>query len=446
MSNHADSIWTIRLASLATPERVRRYPATVAVVFLLVWLGGFLQGRQGGVLDAWGKFLGNDFVAFYTGGTFLLRGHMDRLYELSAQHAFQQSLTPVELAQTSPFINPPFATVLYAPFAAVGDYLWALLWWWGAGVMCIAVSIACLRRAVPGLSGRPAWHLWAIVGCAPPTLLWLGYGQATPWIMMIWCGVFWCVMCGREVRGAALLGLLAFKPQLALGWALVFMVQRRVWALCAGALVLGATLAVSVYIWPDAMWRWWEMRTELVEMLRVPSYPSWGVCSVYGFFNGLVYPFSPGAADVLTLVSSFVLGSGLVWLWWGAAREDRGDAFCARVAITLMCAPLLAVQYYTYDLMLGVVPVMIMVGVCHRRHPGKYLDGGPVLVWTAILYLASFVGPPLIAAQVDWMRSQGLTPWFIQPIPGLVLAWSAAVYRAIIIPTRASVVIEREDD
>lgn len=433
MPNPTTSSLITRLAALCTPERVRRYPATVAVVFLIVWLGGFLMKRQGGVLDAWGKFLGNDFVAFYTGGRFLLDGRMHELYDLSAQHAFQQGLTPVELAQTSPFINPPFATILYAPFAALGDYMWALGAWWAIGVVCVAGSVWCVRRAVPGLMGRPAWHMWAIVGCAPPTLLWLGYGQATPFILLVWSVVYWLVVKKREVLGAAVLAVLAFKPQLALGWALVLAMQRRWGALVAGAGVLAAWIGASTWCWPDVMGAWWGMRGELVEMLRAPSYPGWGVCSIYGFFNTLVYPFSQGLADGLTIICSAALLGGLVWLWWGSRACDA-SSFHARVAITMMCAPLLAVQYYTYDLMLGVLPVWIVVGLCHRKFKGVYLDGGPVLVWTAILAIGSFIAPPLLAAQLDMMREYGMTPWCMQPIPCLILAWSVAVYRVLIAP------------
>ena len=217
-----------RIADLCTPERVRRYPAAIAAMFLAVWLAGFAFFGLDVQRDASGKFIGNDFVAFYTGGRSLIEGRTEALYDLSAQHRFQQSLTTLPLKQTSPFISPPHATLFYAPFAAVGDYRLALLLWWAAGLICFVVSAIWARGAAPGLKARPLWQLLAVLGCAPPTLLWLGYGQATPFVFAIWSGAYALLTTGRPKAAGCALALLAFKPQLALGVVVVLIARREV--------------------------------------------------------------------------------------------------------------------------------------------------------------------------------------------------------------------------
>lgn len=433
--------WQDRVAAHCTRERVQRYPATIFVVFLLVWLGGYLLGSKDRVLDAWGKFLGNDFVAFYTGARFWLDGRLASVYDLEQQHLFQAALTAAgEVAQTSPFINPPYAVVWYAPFAAMGDYLWALIAWLVCGVALFVASVrgVHLEGELPGRGVMMAQLL-----LAPPFLLWLGYGQATA-VVFFWLAMSYGAMRrGRWVWGGAALGMLAFKPQLALGLVLVIVGRRRWGALAAGASVLALWVGLGFALSPEAMAAWWSKSGEWAAMLREESYPAWGVCSIYGFYNLLVYPLSPRLADALTALSSAALLGWLVRCVWrvrDAAWES--EEVQATVAIVLMCAPLLAVQYYTYDLLLCVLPVWIVTRLCvARRGQGDergaaspYLDGGAVLAWTAILYGVTFLGPVVIGAQVAWFeQGLGLPGVSVQIVPLVAIGWSAAVQRKFLI-------------
>ena len=429
------------LAQLCTRERVRRYPATIFVVFFVVWLGGYLLGSKDRVLDAWGKFLGNDFVAFYTGGRFLLEGRLDVLYDLETQHIFQASLTASgEIAQTSPFINPPFAVVWYTPFAALGDYLFALVAWFVCGLALFLLAAKSVHEKGDASSPRV---MIAQLLLAPPFLLWLGYGQATAIVFFVLAVSYGAMRRGRWVGSGAVLGMLAFKPQLALGLVLVIVGRRKWGALCAGACVLALWIGLGFVLSPGAMWQWWSRSSEWAAMLRAESYPAWGVCSIYGFYNLLVYPLVPWLADVLTALSSLLLLGWLGRCIWRVRDEAwESEAVQATVAIVLMCAPLLAVQYYTYDLLLGVLSIWIVSRLCAtRREQGgdvsgvsPYLDGGPVLAWTAILYGVTFLAPVAIGAQVAWFE-QGLG-WpgvSVQVVPLAILGWSVAVHRKFLI-------------
>ena len=425
-----------------TRERVRRYPATIFVVFFVVWLGGYVLWSEDRVLDAWGKFMGNDFVAFYTGGRFLLDGRLDELYLLERQHLFQASLTASgEIAQTSPFINPPFAAVWYAPFVAMGDYLWALIAWCVCGLVLFAGSAKVVHEEGDEVGPRV---MVAQLVLAPPFLLWLGFGQATALVFFLLAAGYGLMRRGRWGWSGAVVGMLAFKPQLALGLVLVIVGRRRWGALLAGAMILACWVGVGFLLSPEAMMAWWGKRAEWAAMLREESYPAWGVCSIYGFYNLLVYPLVPWLADVLTALSSVALLGWLVRCLWrvrDAAWES--DAVQAAVAIVLMCAPLLAVQYFTYDLLLGVLPIWIVTRLCARRGGeatqeeaavSPYLDAGPILAWTALLYGVTFLAPVVIGAQVAWFeQGLGLPGVSVQIVPLTILGWSVAVKRKFLI-------------
>ena len=115
----------------------------------------------------------------------------------------------------------------------------------------------------------------------------------------------------------------------------------------------------------------------------------------------------------------------------------------AAVAIVLMCAPLLAVQYFTYDLLLGVLPIWIVTRLCARRGGeatqeeaavSPYLDAGPILAWTALLYGVTFLAPVVIGAQVAWFeQGLGLPGVSVQIVPLTILGWSVAVKRKFLI-------------
>ncbi len=423
----------LHIAAFCTEERVRRYPTIIAITFLLVWIGGFLLNRQDRAVDAWGKFLGNDFVAFYTGGSFLLQNRLDDLYNLGAQHTFQQSLTHVELAQTSPFINPPYATFLYAPFAAIHDYLLAIIAWYALGILAIFLSAKLVKQSGPLFDHTRLKWLIAQVILIPPFLLWLGYGQATPFVLLILSASYSTLTKEQPVRSGIILGCLAFKPQLALGLVLVMLIRTRIKALISGFITLLCWIGIGALWMPDAMNTWWSMRSQWIDMLRDPTYPSWGVCSLYGFFNTLIAPINTTLADSLTVLTSLALIIALgKMLWDGRSSPLSSIPNQARLAIVLMCNPLLSIQYYTYDLVLCVLPIWIIYAISTTTaQPQKktYLDGAEVLAMTAILGATTLLGPLFLSMQLEWFKSFHLPPVGIQPVTLVIIAWSFYVYK-----------------
>ena len=425
--------WIDRIARLCTPERVRRYPATIAVVFFGVWLFSFIGMRQDPIMDRWGKFLGSDFMAFYTGARFWLDGSLAQLYDFDAQRSFQLAqLTDATTNELAPFINPPFAVLIYAPFAALGSYVSALIAWWVAGVTWLLGALILIRRATPGLRDWSLGRMSAVVLCFPPTLVWIAYAQASSLILIIWAVTLWLLTREREFLAGLTLGLLAFKPQLALGLAIPLIAARRWRALAGGACALAIWGVVVWALFAEQQLEWLGLVGELRQMLRSPGYPGWGVHSLYGFWNLAVYPLSETAADALTTITSSALGvSGLIW--WSRAKWDlTDDAWWVRIAITSALATLLGVQFFWYDLLLWMFPFLIVCGVARRRFThARYLDDGPILGWSALIFITTFVWGPLLQGLLAWMKSAGLPPVGLQLTTPLLLAWCWTVWKKL---------------
>ena len=103
---------------------------------------------------------GYDFLAFYTGGTFVRTGQSEKLYDLEAVRAFQHGMareTGIELrpGAVGPFWNPPIVAWVFAPLSAL-PYRAAFLLWTIANLACFAGAMGILSSIVArALPARP---------------------------------------------------------------------------------------------------------------------------------------------------------------------------------------------------------------------------------------------------------------------------------------------------
>jgi hypothetical protein len=422
-----------RVASVCTPDRVRVYPPVVAGLFFAIWAASYAVMRKSAILDGFGRFLGNDFMAFYTGVRLWMAGRADVLYDFEVQQAFQVEQAGQPIDFVIPFISPPNALWVYAPFAQ-GSYLSGLLLWWAVHIAGAVGAAWLVRRDVsPGLAAHlTVGQQAAVCLCFMPTLMWLSFGQATGLVLLIWAGSLALLARGRDFSSGLVLALLAFKPQLALGPALVMAGGRRWAALAGGALGLGVWGGLTAWQLGPQLEVWIARGPKIAELLRADEYARWGVHSLYGFFNLLVGPLSPGLASALTGLGSLTLiGAGL-WAWRGAVWAPQTADWRARAAVTLVLGSLSGLHLFVYDAMLWLIPLwLVLPDVSARRpadSPTPYLDGGPVLAWTGLVFWTTFLSGPLVQGQWAVMDAVGLPQVALQPSTLCVLGWCHAVW------------------
>ncbi|TMA24254.1 MAG: DUF2029 domain-containing protein, partial [Deltaproteobacteria bacterium] len=407
--------WVAWIVRVATPQRMRVYTGLMAAPMLCGLAWNYARGS--GLLDGSGNVIGGDFLAFYTGARLFLAGRLAESYQAGdrfdfpAQVAFQQELlAPQRPTGVDAFVNPPHAVLFYLPFAG-SSYAVGLALWWTAGLAALALSIGLLRRELPALRAVPAWRLFAACWLFLPTWAWFGYGQATALILLVCTGFFVLLRRGRDGWAGACLSCLAFKPQLAVASALLLLARGRWRALAAGAGGAAAWLAVGYALAPDAARAYLALVPRLGAMLRVQGYDTSGVQSFFGFAALLLDASSARAADLLG--AALVLGAlgWLAWRWWrtpwrpGTSRWDRMIA--ATFAIGWLASP----QLYLYDLMLLLLPFAI---VWSHSPPGAPLGGGPVLAWTAVVWLLAFLGTPLARVQLYLSSAISVGPFAVQ--------------------------------
>jgi hypothetical protein len=422
--------WVAWVDRIATPRRMRVYAGLMAASMLCGLAWNYARGS--GLLDSSGNVIGGDFLAFYTGARLFLAGRLAESYDPGAQFAFpaqmafqRELLAPQRVTGVSAFVNPPHAVLLYLPFAWP-RYGVGLALWWIAGLAALALSIGLLRRELAALRAVPAWRLFAGCWLYLPTYAWFGFGQATAFILLIYTGFFVLLRRGRDGWAGACLSCLAFKPQLALAAGLLLLARGRWRSLAAGAAGAAAWLAIGYVLAPEATRGYLALAPQLGTMLRFSGYDTFGIQSFFGFAALLLDAFSTRAADVLAALLTIGALGWLSWRAWhtpwrpGASDWDR--LLAATFAIGLLASP----QLYLYDLMLLLLPFAI---VWSHSAPGAPLGGGPVLAWSAIVWLLAFLSTPLTRAQLYAASALGLGPVALQLATPAILAWGIEVVR-----------------
>src|SRR4051812_30926738 len=139
--------------ALFQPVRLRRrlWQGAIALALFIgtLGIGNFCVPAEK-ALDR--KVLGQDFIAFYTAGTFAREGRFDDLYNLDKVHTFQRQTAreaQIDLGENfGPFWNPPFYAWLFAPLSHLSFYH-AVLVWTGVSLLSLLGSMLLLCRMLP---------------------------------------------------------------------------------------------------------------------------------------------------------------------------------------------------------------------------------------------------------------------------------------------------------
>ena len=414
-----------RIVGLCRPGRVKVYPWAMVVSLICAWLVvAFILGNL--PLDANGNFVGNDFAAFYTGARFWIEGNTDELYNLPKQKEFQQEISHAEFDSLVPFLNPPIALLLYAPFSLAG-YIPGLLTWWAFGLTAWIVGIELLRRTGPSTAG--SGQLLTIALRFFPFVAVFLYGQATGVIFLVWAGTLALLRINRDLLAGLCLSLLAFKPQLALPLVIPLLFAGRIRALAGGAIGLAVAATISFQLFPGETSAWFGFSSEIVDLLRGDGYPRWGLHSLWGFFVLLLDPIAGQLVNVATSLTSLSLLGLLGFIWWREPWQPQSRSWNHCMAASVAVALMMGMHLFLYDLALLLVPFLLIAPYHRCANPNTYLDGGSLLGWTALVWITTFSSSYFVKLQMILLKCVGLPAVGLQVSILAVLGWSWTVYR-----------------
>ena len=277
-----------------------------------------------------------------------------------------------------PWVYPPYTLLLAIPFA--------LLPWWLNYVSFQLLSFAGLMAALRlwQAPGRAGWLLPAGVILCPATAFTIGAGQNSFFsASLVTAGI--CFMHCRPRLAGVLLGLLAFKPQLAI-LVPVALAAAGAWiAFAAAAVTVAALLAFSLVVPGMELWHGWLN----LFLSGDPAFHTWvNAGRIYGqsVFTCLRMVGLPDDAANFGQLLAVVFAAVCVWL---AFRRRLPPA--EQLAV-LLCGMILAAAHVgNYDaIMLGTAAMLVLLqGLSRPFLPGEALLA--MLVWAS-----TTINPPFI--------------------------------------------------
>lgn len=419
-------------ANWLTRGRCMRLAIAIVATTLSAALHSYATG--GPMVDANDTIIGADFSAFYVGARLLHDGREGELYDFDAQKAEHHALiAPVQTDDFHPYINPPFFAAALAPLSALPYRTALTLWWLTSGATLLGIVLV-LRKELPGLAERSVAELLRMALLFYPTIMSFLFGQNSVFTLLLLTLWLTLLRRGRDLLAGIALGLLLFKPQLALGPVLIMVAQARIRVLLGALLGASAWLTLGLLHVPGAMNSYSQLAPQLFQLIGSRGYPAWGLESLYGFAVLLLVDVDLAWGRAFGYMLTAVGALCIVLGWRGVRWEPGTRAWDLRMAATIALSLVTSPHLYHYDAMLMLLPLALLFARARseqRRNGADLpLDGGPLLVYSATLYAALVFGPLL----THWLWDLGERTGTIGAAPQLgtcaIVLWAFVVMRS----------------
>jgi hypothetical protein len=349
---------------------------------------------------------GLDFIAFYTGGTFVREGRSDLLFDLRAVQAFQRRLawqSGVELGDAlGPWWNPPFYAWVFVPLSRL-PFTQATRAWIAINVICAALSCWLLCRFLPrGTSLKTRLLVPVLIALSTPFIHCVTHGQNTCTSLLLLCLIATAWRSGKALFAGALAGLLFYKPQLAVvvaGMLVISLGWRALFGMAATGSVL---LLLMLTRMPEALDQFFVQMPLNLHFVQAKNVYMWERHATFNAFWRLLLQGrtigETGAA--VKALSTLCMAAVAVMLLrisplgrWINPFARCADASTSQsrdrlIAATIAATPLLMPFYFDYDLLLLAIPAVLLAGDVMRTGTAlSRSDRWLVATWSALFAL-----------------------------------------------------------
>jgi hypothetical protein len=228
-SSHSGKFWPRELILWLIP--------LLLIVQITIWSVFLPQGGLRGVAD---------FRPFYTGGYMIRTGHREDLCNYDAQKRFEDALVPVNIDFMLPIIHLPFEELGFVPlsFFSYRTAYWMFL---TLNLGLVVICVRLLRPKMQVMSNRWRWFPALLFAAFYPISRAAVQGQDSIILLTLFAAALGALDKGNELAAGILVGIGAFKFQIAIPILLLFLLWRR-WRFCAGFAVSGVSAAL-VSLW-----------------------------------------------------------------------------------------------------------------------------------------------------------------------------------------------------
>jgi len=350
------------LAGLLNSRRLRDYPRLFLLTTALVLIGNvaFRSGWMGGL----GQVIGSDFVTLYAAGISWRAGAAS-LYDFRTQEAIQQQLVaPSVLPGLNPYISPPYVAMGYSVLThlplVVAFVAWQIL---TVAAVIFAAAILSRRLLAPALRRRGMTNVQLVVITLSCFAFVEGFivGQNHGVTLLLATLAVVYSLRGMGLSAGLCAGALIYKPQLAVGLLLVWLLWRRYRSLLGFAATAGIWVGTSLVLGGTEPFRTYVMLSDqLLRLPYTPGFPAYLMVTPYGFLATIFGDFWLNATQWFATVWAMVATIALAATAWRSRRipaAQRGLVLAGALLYPLIVAP------YTllHDLIL-LVPVFVLLG------------------------------------------------------------------------------------
>ncbi len=384
---------TVSRADWLNRQRILAWSGILLIAEVLFL--GFMVLWHHGVFIPINPPTSTDFVSFYAAGRLALAGTPALAYDQAAHAA-------AEIAATAPgipyqfFFYPPVYLLLCAPLALLPYMVGFVLF----ETTTLAAWLLVMRRIM-----RAQGWAWCVPVLAYPAVFWtLGLGQNS-FLTAALLGAITLLVDERPVAAGVVLGMLCYKPHLALLAPVALAAGGRWRSFAAAAATAASLVGLSVLLFGTDTWR-----DYLTAVAGSPAVYETGRIDLAGFITpygaARVLGADAGAARLLQAAVSVLVAMTVGWIWWrDPGPAERSAALAAGI---LLSVPLALV----YDLLLITVAIGWLVRA--GRTSG-------FLAWEKLTLFVCFV-VPLVARHLGQTTHIPLGP----VAPAAVLALCVA--------------------
>lgn len=354
--------------SVATRPRggwYRLIALAIATAFVLCGIAAVLIAHQ--------RTVASDFLSFWAAGRMAAHGQAIAVYDIARHHAVEMEAVPgVHLL---PFPYPPFVLALFVPFG--------LLPFWFAFAAWLAITASVY------LVASRAWIAvrFALAQAAA------GANFITGQNGFLGTGIFigGATLIGRRpFLAGAILGLLAFKPQLALLLPIALIAGREWRAILGGVVSSLALLGLGLLLFGGSAYSaFLGILPDFTGWLGAGRWP-WG--ELASTFALLRWFGVPDRAALLAHGAVALVAAVLTARAWALKLDERVPVLAAS---TLLVPPYL----FTYDALLLTLPLAALL----RRRSAFFMPVWVLSLLPAIAYVRPFPNTiPLAAMLALW--------------------------------------------
>lgn len=392
---------SLREGAWLTEQRLKVYPWILLAGYVLAAV--LYLATSDGLIDANGKPIAPDFVNVYAAGEMAQSGDAGAVYDWTKHHAGEQAVFGGRSIPYYGWHYPPLFLLVALPLALL-PYAWSLLFY-------LSVTFAGYAAVMWHVVKRDARAM--LLACAFPGVFVNAFHGQNGFLTTALLGGGLLLLDKRPWLAGALLGCLAYKPQLAVLALLMPLVTLR-WRVVASAVGTIAALSIlTVALFGSETWQAFFASSALTRSVVLEA-GSTGWEKIQSVFAGVrMLGGSVALAYVLQGVVAIAAVAATIWAWRSKV------AYPVQCAVLCLATTLMTPYILDYDLVLLALPIAWLA--LQGRESG-------FLPWEKTTLFLLWV-LPLVSREIGAVLHLSLGPPVL--ILGLIMAMQRARISAI---------------